>query len=225
MAQPLEANRDFRNWDLYDHFTIFEASLLWVGIDPHQEFDELPETEYQTIRSALIAALRDGQIEGEVRGQVEEVLDPTRTRSDSSVVELAETGADDWDESILFRSSLVAWARSKGAKPVFLQRDLAQDSEDAEKYQRTLSLECPEHLTPWVRLMLQAYEEFWQAYDPNDTNLKSPSNAEVADWLMKRKVTGVKVPQDAAKVIARIIRPADAPTGRRRDTDDEKYGV
>lgn len=227
MNQADDPQSDLSHWALHDRFRLYEAALLWVGVDPAGEFDydALP-AEYQTIKSALIKAFMDGQIQGEKATVWEtvEIPDHPDARSDLRIVEDVDTGEPDWESSILYRDSLTLWAQSRGARPRFLERDLDLLNAQPEEDRRGMPYEAPTHIEPWLRLILMAYEEHWKNYDPEDPNQKSPSNPEVIKELKKRRVAGAPVPLDAAKVIARIIRPDNAPKGRRRDTEDEKYG-
>lgn len=159
---------------------------------------------------------------------IKEALKRALTRGELSgvIAELDDTESEvSWDNCTINRSSLVAWARKQGVAPKFLLRDILPPTQGAATSTlRELSIKCPEHLEPWIRLLLSAYEYYWANYDPNDTNIKSPATPNVIKDLMKQKINDEKIPQDAAKVFARIIRPRNAPTGRRRDTDDEKFG-
>jgi len=67
-----------------------------------------------------------------------------------------------------------------------------------------------DHETELLRHLADAAREFWSTYDPDDDRT-APKSADVEAWLVEERGVG----PSNAKVMARLLRPPDVPTGPR----------
>ena len=226
MTQTTNALSDFTAWDLYDRFTIHEIAMLWLKQDPKSAGFDNPAPEYTRLKSALIRAFQIGELQGWrcVRPENPDDYDP-----------VVDDAPVDWNLTEVERQSLVEWVFKKRQRPAFLAGDLDRLIDPMELSSTAYSsIDAPDHLIPWINLLIKGYEKHWAGYDSESRAKQSPSNDDVIDWFEGKVVrtnsmTGQteKVSKDVARVFARLIRPDDAPIGRRRDTEAqrrEKHG-
>lgn len=155
-------------WRFCDSFTIRQAALLIVGIDPESEVGACCEgwkpherpKGYGAVKQALTACLLDGSIKGKH-------FFLSETDINGNFIGVI-SGTTDIEYSTLERDSLTGWLRWRGVRTGFFF-PLATDTPDY------LDPESPRY-APKLAAAVRA----WQAV--TDPNGKSPKQA-MAKWL------------------------------------------
>lgn len=109
---------DFSCSDLKSHFTPDAAAIAWCEAEKTEDLHTL---RFKQIRSAILQAVKDGDLDAEIPYKVVE------RRFRSSLYDVEER---DYDRATILRTDLAAWAAARGVKPRFLfpEQRVATDS-------------------------------------------------------------------------------------------------
>jgi len=109
------------------------------------------------------------------------------------------------------RQELIKLARKLGETPSFL----------LHKEGKVLAMQEPSYTTPYMKLLIDAANEFWNGVSPQDP--KAPTNESVVIWVQEQgEMRGVNVSSNIAKAIATIVRHPDKPTGNQARVKPKK---
>lgn len=115
---------DFSCSDLKSHFTPDAAAIAWCEAE---NVDDLQSLRFTQIRSAILQAVKDGDLDAEIPKITVE------RRIKGSLYDMLES---DYPRASILRADLAAWAAARGVKPRFLfpeQRVAADAAPVAEK--------------------------------------------------------------------------------------------
>jgi hypothetical protein len=176
---------DYDRWDKLDTFSPWNAAALWIDVEPGPW---TIDTEPPTFRDTLAELRRNVPLQ-----------DATRMEWDDWSRQMVRVGRPD---EFCRRADLLAYAERRGIKPPFLY---------PEERDRAAPVGWPwgAYSTANLERLAEAAARFWVRYDPADATT-APTNAQVADWLKERGVSG-----RVADVIATILRADGLPPGPR----------
>ena len=194
---PAKDRPDWTYWLVLPSWTVHEATMLSVGVDPKRV-----DTDGGLVR------VSEELIDEWVKGLENEALKRLEIFSRWSNVPSAEGGL--WHSSnghkraISPKQFVALCSRIRLRTPPEIAA-IGADSQSRPRWP------WGDYETELLQVLAEAVKQFWSTYDPDDPGT-APRKQDIVEWLMTR--LDRKDSATLAGYIATIIRADDAPTGR-----------
>lgn len=229
-------NPDLSHWSIHSVYSLLNAALLSAAIDPlNYDFYE-DDDVISSIRKSkpinwqwavsILIGLKQSVCLGELTAK-KIVIKQSEYNGDISLSEMRQEDltVDSIEYVCIFRTiitkqALITWYKEKG----FIQNNRFHDIRLLEK-PRIINnsnmlqpvsqslLPAPRYKTPAIECMEEVIKQFWSTYDPEDNNMKPPTQIEILTWLEKQGHKYGVTSENMRKAIDSIARHPKAKVG------------